>query len=175
MNPIALLGIFLLFFIGLAMFCKVPVAYSIGSATLAVVVAAGMKSSTICTVAFSGLDSFPLLAVPLFIFAGAIMQHSGIAHALVDLIQSIVGRLRGSLGAVTILTSAAFGILTGSCMATISCIGGIMIPEMKKKGYSDAYCSALAAASSFLGILIPRLSPASCMACAQASASPLSG
>ena len=54
MNPIALLGIFLLFFIGLAMFCKVPVAYSIGSATLAVVVAAGMKSSTICTVAFSG-------------------------------------------------------------------------------------------------------------------------
>lgn len=56
MNPIALLGIFLLFFIGLAMFCKVPVAYSIGSATLAVVVAAGMKSSTICTVAFSGLD-----------------------------------------------------------------------------------------------------------------------
>ena len=97
MNPIALLGIFLLFFIGLAMFCKVPVAYSIGSATLAVVVAAGMKSSTICTVAFSGLDSFPLLAVPLFIFAGAIMQHSGIAHALVDLIQSIVGRLRGSL------------------------------------------------------------------------------
>lgn len=155
MNPIALLGIFLLFFIGLAMFCKVPVAYSIGSATLAVVVAAGMKSSTICTVAFSGLDSFPLLAVPLFIFAGAIMQHSGIAHALVDLIQSIVGRLRGSLGAVTILTSAAFGILTGSCMATISCIGGIMIPEMKKKGYSDAYCSALAAASSFLGILIP--------------------
>ena len=155
MNPIALLGIFLLFFIGLAMFCKVPVAYSLGSATLAVVVAAGMKSSTICTVAFSGLDSFPLLAVPLFIFAGAIMQHSGIAHALVDLIQSIVGRLRGSLGAVTILTSAAFGILTGSCMATISCIGGIMIPEMKKKGYSDAYCSALAAASSFLGILIP--------------------
>ena len=159
MNPIALLGIFLLFFIGLAMFCKVPVAYSIGSATLAVVVAAGMKSSTICTVAFSGLDSFPLLAVPLFIFAGAIMQHSGIAHALVDLIQSIVGRLRGSLGAVTILTSAAFGILTGSCMATISCIGGIMIPEMKKKGYSDAYCSALAAASSFLGILIPPSGP----------------
>lgn len=123
--------------------------------TILIGVAAGMKSSTICTVAFSGLDSFPLLAVPLFIFAGAIMQHSGIAHALVDLIQSIVGRLRGSLGAVTILTSAAFGILTGSCMATISCIGGIMIPEMKKKGYSDAYCSALAAASSFLGILIP--------------------
>ena len=155
MSPIALLGVFLLFFIGLAMFCKVPVGYAIGSATLAVVMAAGMKSSTICTVAFSGLDSFPLLAVPLFIFAGAIMQHSGIANALVNLIQSIVGRLRGSLGAVTILTSAAFGILTGSCMATISCIGGIMIPEMKKKGYSDAYCSALAAASSFLGILIP--------------------
>lgn len=155
MSPMALLGIFLLFFIGLAMFCKVPVGYSIGAATLAVIVSAGMKTSTLCTVAFSGLDSFPLLAVPLFIFAGAIMQHSGIAHALVNLIQSIVGRIRGSLGAVTILTSAAFGILTGSCMATISCIGGIMIPEMKKKGYSDAYCAALAAASSFLGILIP--------------------
>lgn len=155
MSPMALLGVFLLFFIGLAMFCKVPVGYSIGAATLAVILANGMKTATLCTVAFSGLDSFPLLSVPLFIFAGAIMQHSGIAHALVNLIQSICGRIRGSMGAVTILTSAAFGILTGSCMATISCIGGIMIPEMKKKGYSAAYCSALAAASSFLGILIP--------------------
>jgi C4-dicarboxylate transporter DctM subunit len=151
----ALLGIFLLFFIGLAMFCKMPVGYSIGAATLAVIFANGMKTSTLCTVAFSGLDSFPLLAVPLFIFAGAIMQHSGIAHALVNLIDSIVGRIRGSLGAVTVLASAAFGVLTGSCMATISCIGGIMVPEMKKKGYSPSYCAALAAASSFLGILIP--------------------
>jgi C4-dicarboxylate transporter DctM subunit len=155
MSPMALLGIFLLFFIGLAMFCKMPVGYSIGAATLAVIFANGMKTSTLCTVAFSGLDSFPLLAVPLFIFAGAIMQHSGIAHALVNLIDSIVGRIRGSLGAVTVLASAAFGVLTGSCMATISCIGGIMVPEMKKKGYSPSYCAALAAASSFLGILIP--------------------
>lgn len=137
------------------MFCKMPVGYSIGAATLAVIFADGMKTSTLCTVAFSGLDSFPLLAVPLFIFAGAIMQHSGIAHALIKLIDSIVGRIRGSLGAVTVLASAAFGVLTGSCMATISCIGGIMVPEMQKKGYSSSYCAALAAASSFLGILIP--------------------
>lgn len=156
MNPIALLGIFLLFFIGLAMFCKVPVAYSIGSATLAVVVAAGMKSSTICTVAFSGLDSFPLLAVPLFIFAGAIMQHSGIAHALVDLIQSIVGRLRGSLGAVTILTSAAFGILTGSCMATISCIGGIMIPP-SVPGIMYGLCAGVSISAVWLSTVGPAI------------------
>lgn len=155
MSPMILLAIFLLFFICLAMFGKVPVGYSIGAATLAVILFNGMKPSTLCTVAFSGLDSFPLLAVPLFIFAGAIMQHSGIANALIKLIDSIVGRIRGSLGAVTILTSAAFGVLTGSCMATISCIGGIMIPEMKKRGYSSSYCAALAAASSFLGILIP--------------------
>lgn len=155
MSPMVLLGIFLLFFLGLAMFCKMPVGYSIGAATLAVIFADGMKTSTLCTVAFSGLDSFPLLAVPLFIFAGAIMQHSGIAHALIKLIDSIVGRIRGSLGAVTVLASAAFGVLTGSCMATISCIGGIMVPEMQKKGYSSSYCAALAAASSFLGILIP--------------------
>lgn len=155
MSPMILLAIFLLFFLCLAMFCKVPVGYSIGAATLAVILFNGMKPSTLCTVAFSGLDSFPLLAVPLFIFAGAIMQHSGIAKALIKLIDSIVGRIRGSLGAVTILASAAFGVLTGSCMATISCIGGIMIPEMKKRGYSSSYCAALAAASSFLGILIP--------------------
>lgn len=155
MSPMILLVIFLLFFIGLAMFGKVPVGYSIGAATLAVILFNGMKTTTLGTVAFSGLDSFPLLAVPLFIFAGAIMQHSGIANALIKLIDSIIGRIRGSLGAVTILTSAAFGVLTGSCMATISCIGGIMIPEMKKRGYTSSYCAALTAASSFLGILIP--------------------
>ncbi|MEG1875720.1 MAG: TRAP transporter large permease subunit, partial [Angelakisella sp.] len=155
MSPMLLLGVFLLFFLGLAMAFKVPVGYAIGAATLAVIVCNGMSVKTLCTVAFSGLDSFPLLSVPLFIFAGAIMQYSGIANALIKLVDSFVGRLRGALGAVTILASAAFGILTGSCMATISCIGGIMIPEMKKKGYSTSYCAALAAASSFLGILIP--------------------
>lgn len=154
-NPMILLGIFLLFFLGMAMFCKMPVAYSIGTATLMVIITAGIKTKAMGTVAFSGLDSFPLLSVPLFIYAGAIMQHSGIANSLINFIDSIVGRVRGSLGAITILASAAFGVLTGSCMATISCIGGIMIPEMKKKGYSDSYCAALAAASSFLGILIP--------------------
>lgn len=155
MNPMLMLGIFLLFFIGLAMFCKLPVAYSIAAATIMVILAAHIKPIAMGTVAFSGLDSFPLLSVPLFIYAGAIMQHSGIAHSLIDFIDSLVGRIRGSLGAVTILASAAFGVLTGSCMATISCIGGIMIPEMKKKGYTDSYCAALAAAASFLGILIP--------------------
>lgn len=155
MGPLPLLGIFLLFFLGLAMFCKMPVAYSIGTATLMVILAAGIKVQAMGTVAFAGLDSFPLLSVPLFIYAGAIMQHSGIANSLISFIDSIVGRIRGSLGACTILASAAFGVLTGSCMATISCIGGIMIPEMRKKGYSDSYCAALAAASSFLGILIP--------------------
>ena len=155
MNPMLMLGIFLLFFIGLAMFCKLPVAYSIAAATIMVILAAHIKPIAMGTVAFSELDSFPLLSVPLFIYAGAIMQHSGIAHSLIDFIDSLVGRIRGSLGAVTILASAAFGVLTGSCMATISCIGGIMIPEMKKKGYTDSYCAALAAAASFLGILIP--------------------
>ncbi len=155
MNPMLMLGIFLLFFIGLAMFGKLPVAYSIAAATIMVILAAHIKPIAMGTVAFSGLDSFPLLSVPLFIYAGAIMQHSGIAHSLIDFIDSLVGRIRGSLGAVTILASAAFGVLTGSCMATISCIGGIMIPEMKKKGYTDSYCAALAAAASFLGILIP--------------------
>ena len=128
-NPMILLGIFLLFFLGMAMFCKMPVAYSIGTATLMVIITAGIKTKAMGTVAFSGLDSFPLLSVPLFIYAGAIMQHSGIANSLINFIDSIVGRVRGSLGAITILASAAFGVLTGSCMATISCIGGIMIPE----------------------------------------------
>ena len=155
MSPFILLLLFIAVFIGFAMFVKVPVGYAIGTATLIVILVDKIKLEAMGTVAFSGLDSFPLLSVPLFIYAGIIMQHSGIANALVSFINSIVGRLRGSLGAVTILTSAAFGILTGSCMATISCIGGIMIPEMKKKGYSDSYCAALAAASSFLGILIP--------------------
>ena len=83
------------------------------------------------------------------------MQHSGISGSLIKLIDAIAGRMKASLGAVTILASAAFGLLTGSNMATMATIGGIMIPEMTKKGYKKSYSGALIAACSYLGTFIP--------------------
>lgn len=155
MSPVSLLCVFLAIFLIAAILLKVPVAYAIGAGTLGTLVAAKLPLMGIAQAAFSSLDSFPLLAVPFFIFAGALMQYSGISKSLLDFVDSFVGRLRGNLGAVTILGSAAFGVLTGSCMATISSIGNIMVPEMVKRGYRKSYAAAIIAASSFLGILIP--------------------
>ena len=83
------------------------------------------------------------------------MEYSGISKSLLDLVESIIGRLKGALGIVTIVTSALFGVLTGSAMATISAIGRIVTPVMKERGYRPAYIAGLLASTCFLGILIP--------------------
>lgn len=155
MNALTLLGIFLLVFLGTALFLKVPVAYAIGAAALVTVAAGGYNLISVAQVTYSSLDSFPFLAVPLFIYGGAIMQYSGISESLLNLVDAYASRIRGNRGIVTIIGSAAFGVLTGSCMATISAIGKIMAPDMERRGYRKSYTAALIAACSFLGILIP--------------------
>lgn len=152
-------GIALLVFIGsfliLSMVCRMPVAHGLGGASLLVFVFCGLNTITVGQAAFNSLDSFTFLAIPFFIYAGTLMEHSGISKSLIDWIQGIIGRVRGSLGIVCTLASMAFGVLTGSAMATISAIGKIMAPEMEKAKYPKEYTSALLASTSFLGILIP--------------------
>ena len=87
--------------------------------------------------------------------AGTVMEHGGISRTLIGWIESIVGRIRGAMGAITVLTCMAFGVLTGSAMATISAVGKIIYPEMIKRGYRHDYSAALIASTCFLGILIP--------------------
>lgn len=134
---------------------RVPVGFSILAGGIAAYLVGGIPVDGIPSALIAALDSFPLLAIPAFIFAGDLMAQGGISSALVRFIQGIVGRMRGSLGAVAVITSAIFGAISGSAVATVSAIGGILMPEMEKEGYSRKYICALLSSAGILGTLIP--------------------
>lgn len=155
MSALSALLIFLISFAVVAVFCKMPVSFALGTSSLLVLAYGGFQLVTVPQFAFSGLDSFALLAIPFYIFAGVLMEYSGISKMLIDWVKAFVGRVRGATGIITTCACMAFGVLTGSAMATISAIGKMMVPEMEKEGYPHGYTSALLAATCFLGILIP--------------------
>ncbi len=148
------LGIFLSVFLIIALF-RVPVFLSMAVGALAAILTAGLKVGLIIPAMYNGVNSFAFLAVPAFIFAGELMAHGGISSALLTFINKILGRIRGSLGAVVVVTSMLFGAITGSSLATISAVGGMVIKDMRENGYKNEYIAALVAATGFLGILIP--------------------
>lgn len=151
----AALFVFLGTFFLLAILVKIPVGFSLGIGAVATFMFAHLPVVNMAQGAFSALDSTSYLAIPFFMIAGTLMEYSGISKSLLNLVESIIGRIKGSLGVVTIITSALFGVLTGSAMATISAIGRIVTPVMKEKGYRPPYIAALLASTCFLGILIP--------------------
>ena len=101
------------------------------------------------------LNSFTLMSIPFFIFTGSLMAESGMSSKIVDFINNIIGRIKGGLGFVLIVSCGFFGAITGSAGATISAIGTAMLPEMEKHGYPKNYSAALLACSGLLGQLIP--------------------
>ena len=103
----------------------------------------------------SKVSAVVIFAVPLFIMAGSLIERGNIGDKLTDLISSLVGRIRGGMGVVTILSCAVFGSITGSAAATLSCIGSIMFPKLAQNGFSRAYSASLMANASVLGLLIP--------------------
>lgn len=136
-------------------FLKVPVGFSILLGGIAGYLVGELPFSTWPSALFAGLDSFPLLAIPAFFLAGDLMATGGISEAIVDFINAIVGRFRGALGAVLVITCALFGAITGSSVATVSAVGNILKEPMLKAGYDKKYFTALISASGFLGTLIP--------------------
>ncbi|MFY0663220.1 MAG: TRAP transporter large permease [Natronospirillum sp.] len=104
---------------------------------------------------FGGLNSFPLLAVPLFILAGEVMNEAGITKRIIDLANALVGRMRAGLAQVNIWASVLFAGLSGSAIADTSTLGRVFIPEMEKEGYPRDFAAALTAASSVIGPIIP--------------------
>lgn len=104
---------------------------------------------------YNGVDSFVLLAIPFFILAGQLMNRTGITKDLVAFVQVLVGRLPGALAQVNIVVSILFAGLTGAAVADTAAIGSILIPAMKKEGYSAAYSAAVTTASSIIGPIIP--------------------
>ncbi len=104
---------------------------------------------------FSGMDSFPLMALPFFLLAGEIMNRGGITIRLVEFSQALIGHLRGGLAHVNILSSILFAGLSGSAVADTSALGSTLIPAMEKNGYSRKFAAAVTAASSVIGPIIP--------------------
>jgi TRAP-type transport system large permease protein len=104
---------------------------------------------------FGGINQFPLLAIPLFILAGEIMNHGGITLRLVTFAKTLVGHLRGGLAHVNIVSSMLFAGLSGSAVADTSALGSILIPAMERDGYTRRFAAAVTAASSVIGPVIP--------------------
>ncbi len=104
---------------------------------------------------YMALDSFPLLAVPLFILSGEIMQKGTMANALLNFSRSLVGHIHGGMAHISVLTSLFYGALCGSAPATVAAVGGIMIPAMEKDNYPLRYATAVNTTAGCLGVLIP--------------------
>lgn len=107
------------------------------------------------TTMFGGLDSFPLLAIPLFILAGDLMARGGIAARLVEFVLSVVGGIRGSMGVATIGSASVFGAMSGSSIACVAAIGKLTIPTLEQQGYGRRFSVSLVTATGVIDIVIP--------------------
>lgn len=134
----------------------VPIGYSIGIATLVTLLYdGGMPLALVTQNCITGVDSFPLMAIPFFMLAGNLMSTGGVAKRIVDFCDTLIGWVTGGLGIVTTLACMFFAAISGSAMATTSAIGGFMIPEMEKRGYDRPFSAALAGAAGTIGVIIP--------------------
>lgn len=133
----------------------VPVPYAFGGATVFMVFAQGFSPSAMFATSFTNLSSITLLAIPLFIMAGGIMEKGAIGEKLIDWVNVFVGRAKAGLTWVTVITSAIFGSICGSGAATLSCIGSIIAPQMKQRKYPIGIAAAVACCAAPLGLLIP--------------------
>ena len=146
--------VFLCFIVFLCL--NVPIAYCLALSGIAYILVTGNFAMTsFASIMISSVDSFPLLAVPYFILAGALMDAGGISKRIVDFAKTLVGRVTGGLAMVAVISCAFFAALSGSGIATTAAIGAIMIPEMEKAGYNKAFSAALIAAAGCLGPIIP--------------------
>lgn len=133
----------------------VPVMYCFGASLLYAAFTLGYTATGMFPTIYGKLSSVVLLSIPLFIMAGKIMEHGKIGDALIGFIELFIGRIKGSLAIITAVSSAVFGSICGSGMATLSCIGSLMMPRMKEKRYPMEIAAAVACCSAPLGMLIP--------------------
>ena len=136
---------------------NVPIAIALAVTTIIAMVSANGTNFLIdaAIVMFDGSMNFPLIAIPLFILAGAIMNTSGISRRLINFASALVGFVRGGLSMINIATSMFFAEISGSAVADVAALGSILIPAMKKKGYSGAFAAAVTSSSASLAVIIP--------------------
>ncbi len=144
----------LLLLIGLFL-AGLPIALALGVAPLPTLLSLGIPLIAIPQVVFESLDSFALMALPLYVLAGRLMQIGGIAQRLVGFAIAVVGVLPGGLAAAVVLTSMLFATISGSSAATAAAIGSVLIPEMERQRYPRPYAASVVASSGELGVIIP--------------------
>jgi len=133
-----------------------PIAIAIGVASiLAILVQGDFSMMMVVQRMFSGTDSFHLMAVPLFMFTGTLMEAGGISRRIIDFANALVGWLPGGLAAVTIVSAMFFAGISGSAAADAAAVGAILIPAMKKSGYKSDFAAAVQASGGSIGVIIP--------------------
>ena len=150
MDMLVLLGSFFVL-----MAVGVPIAYSLGLASLIGALWIDVPLDAVMIQIASGVNKFSLLAIPFFVLAGAIMAEGGMSRRLVAFASVLVGFIRGGLSLVNILASTFFGGISGSSVADTASIGSVLIPEMEKKGYPRDFATAVTVSGSMQAILIP--------------------
>ena len=135
---VLLVSFFLLLFIG------VPISFALSISSFTAVMTTGaIPVIDLVQKTFRAIDSFTLLAIPFFVFAGNVMARGGVSKRLTDMAATLVGRMPGGLAHVATLSSTFFGAISGSAPATTSAIGAVMVPEMEKRNYDKAFTAAV--------------------------------
>ena len=139
----------------LLMLIGTPIAFCLGVSSLATVLYMGLPPLVVFQRMNSGMSVFSMLAIPFFIYSGDLMVRGGIAGRIVAFAATVVGHLRGGLGQVNILTSTLFGGISGSPVAEAAAVGGIMIPQMKARGYGADYAVNVTSMAALIALLLP--------------------
>ena len=145
-----LLGLFVLLLL-----LGIPVAFALAVAALATLFYLDVPSIVLVQQIAAGSGSASLIAIPLFIFAGELMLRGGISERLIGFASAMVGRVRGGLGQVSVLSSLFFGGVSGSALADVSAVGGTMIPQMVKRGYDRDYAVNVCMTAALVALLVP--------------------
>lgn len=150
-----LFGYFILF-----LFIGVPIAMALGLSALATIASAGtMPIEYVSQIAFTSIDSFPIMAIPFFVAAGVFMGAGGLSKRLLALADELLGSFTGGLALATVATSMFFAAISGSGPATVAAIGSLTIPAMVERGYSKSFSAALIGAAGAIGVMIPPSNP----------------
>jgi len=150
MELVVLFGVFTLL-----MLIGTPIAFCLGVSSFATVLFMGLPPLVVFQRVASGVSVFTLMAIPFFIFAGDLMVRGGIAARIVAFASSLIGHVRGGLGQVNIVASTLFGGISGSAVAEAAAVGGIMIPQMKARGYGADYAVNVTSMAALIALMIP--------------------
>jgi C4-dicarboxylate transporter DctM subunit len=140
---------------GLFLVLGAPLAVTFGLVVFLQMETFGVSVSGLSNIPYEEISSYPLVAIPLFMLTGELMNCSGMAAELIALADLMLRRIRAAFGYITVAASAMMGAITGSSVATVAAVGGIVSPEMAKRGYPPGYTASLTSSAGLLGVLVP--------------------